>query len=494
MRWVGLLPSLVLWCGCSLVSAAPQSALPAWPGVPSATQVPFIAWVEVAPEGSGRAVVYYPQEDRQEVLATSEPGETPLAIHILPSLGRLFAPTTSEEPQTERGLYLDSGTGQVLQPPAVLGLEQNPRRVLIDLVGDRAVVLEHEQDAEVRQPTAKLYLFRGETAADLGRVYVESAYSSAGLTYYGLNATRRYLTWSGPDGNFRCDLETGEVRPQERRGRWLPDGVHFLTQSPAGADRWRWQLTDADSLEPVATGEGLIAEVSPDGTYWTIHNEDPDHDPPRFLQVVPGSRPSATARLLGGSWVIDGTRIRFFTRTRDAAGQSGVYRITLSGYQKLPLAGDIYGQPEVLSRADGGRVALFRYRKTRQAGLAAGAGREVQLVILDFSGQEKLHTTVSQPAPESGMAGPLGDYVCVVDQTPDGFQVKRVNYMTGQVETVLQSAAEDLHMARVGSVVVAQAWHSGGTTDAHWELFVGRQEGQQWQPLAQYARDVQWRP
>ena len=81
-----------------------------------------------------------------------------------------------------------------------------------------------------------------------------------------------------------------------------------------------------------------------------------------------------------------------------------------------------------------------------------------------------------------------------MDQTPDGFQVKRVNFLTGQVETVLQSDAEDLQIVRVGSVVLGQAWHGGGTADAHREVFVGRQEEQRWQRLAQYVREVQWRP
>lgn len=452
-----------------------------------AEQVAFVAYVEDTNDGGTQAVVYYPDQDRSEVVATGGADESPLVLKILPRRWRLWAPFGGA-----RLIYLDSITGKLVEPSPNLSLEENRQWALIDLVGDRAVVLEHE-GGHGQRLTARLYLVRGSETIDLGRVFVQSPLSSIARTYHSLSADRNYLTWDGPDGRHRCDLRTGDVHAQEHPRKELPDGTGSIEQWQDGAGIWHWKLFDADGEQPVASGEGRIREISPGCTYWAIINDAEDYDPPRFVQIIPGREPSAETRIAEGPWAINGTEAQFWaTRPSRDSEVSSLYRITPEGYKLFTYEGYKGGLGRVLTVENGGRVALrLRTPKTTSPGVAEGNQYTHELVIIDFTGNEKLRTEIGGST--MGVPPPVADYVCVVGKILNDWQVKRINFITGEVKLVLNCSAVALNLGRVGTHYLARAYQGEGR-EAPYDLYVSKQNAERWDLLAGNAREVQWRP
>ena len=494
----------LLLCGCARDSATTQGGSAIIEPAERAREASgFIAYVVELDNGGSQAVVCYPDEDHEEIVMTREPGERPPHLWILPSDVIPSTPYVWRDgevvegnwaPFEHREVYLDSVTGEVLQPDAVLGLDEYWRRQLIDLVGDRAVVLEYDTDRGPRHPTAEVCLFQGTVLTELGRVFVQHQLSSSWARYYSLSPDRNCLSWSGPGGSHWCDLRTRQVYAHERLCKWLPDSSGFVEQWKDQAGIHHWNLFDADSAEAVASGEGTVNEVSPDCVYWAIVNEawtrakyrEPD-DPPRLVQLIPGREPSSETRIADGPWAIEGADVRLFAAGWHSENETLLYRITPQGHVAFVLEGKSYGKPRVLQLEDGGRV---------------GISLDDQLVILDFDANEKLRTEATffsrsrghalLPAPSDG------NFLCIAARTLGRWRIDRFNFITGEVETVLTCDAESLEVHRIGNSYFAAAHHGKGkppwNLQAPWDLYVGDQDGKHWQLLAKSVRKLRWGP
>jgi len=494
--WVALALLVGLGCGCAREETdIATAALASEPQDRSAEQVAFIAYVQTTDDGGTQAVVYYLDEDRKEVVASSAPGEPPLRVKILPEAWpeRLLGYTRGPG---ETVVYLDSATGKLLQPDLAVALEDNPRRTLVDLIEQRALVLEYEGGKREVRPTAKLYLFRGAQACELGQVFMQSPFSSMGERYYWLSTDRNVLTWEGPGGSFEVDLRTGNVQAWDSQHvcTALPDGAGSLERWQDEAGRSRWRLYKPHSDEPVAEGEGRPLDVSPDGIYWAIVNDGEGHDPPRFVQLIPDREPNPETRIAEGAWAINGTEAQFwFAYRQRSRNETWVYRITPEGHDRFVLKDMILGSPRVLTLEDRGRIAAIVRpasavcRKNEPHGFVY----EDKLVLLDFEGKERLRTegAFMPPCP----APPIEDFVCVVDRTPEQWRVNCVNFLTGGVETVLRCEAVSLEIDRVGTHYLAWAYR-GEDTDAPYDLFVSKQSVKQWDVLAENVRKFARRP
>ena len=395
----------LLLCGCTQDSATTQGGSATIQPAEQAREASgFIAYVVELDNGGSQAVVCYPDEDHKEIVMTREPGESPPHFWILPSDVTRSTPYVWRDgqvveqkwaPSEHREVYLDSMSGKVVQPDVALGLDEYWRRQLIDLVGDRAVVLEYDTDCDPHHPTAKLYLFRGAEPTELGRVFVQGPVSSSGLGYYSLSPDRNYLSWSGPGGSYWCDLRTARVRAQARTRRGLRDGSGFIEYWQDDAGVSHWELFAADGQRAEGSGEGIVGEISPDCVYWTMINIAEDYDPPRFLQVIPGREPSTETRIAEGLWAIEGTDAQFIFAFRQRHHKEAlVYRIRQEGYQKFTLEGNVLGRSRVLTLDDGGRVAFIVRPLSApiRDDEPFGYVYDDELVIFDFDGNEKLRT------------------------------------------------------------------------------------------------------
>ncbi len=505
--WIALALLIGLGCGCAHeetdIATVPVASGPGESSTRSTEQIPFVAYVQDTDDGGTQAVVYYPDQDRKEIVMTRQPGESRPHFWILPSDVTRSTPYRWRDgevvegnwaPSEHREVYLDSMSGKVVQPDAALGLDEYWRQQLIDLVGDRAVVLEYDTDCDPLHPTATVCLLQGTDLTELGRVFVERPMSSSLARHYSLSPDRNYLSWSGPGGSYWCDLRTKQVYAHERLCKWLPDSSGFVEQWKDLADTHHWKLFDGDSEQPVAQGEGHIREISPDGVCWAIVNEawtrakyrEPD-DPPRFVQLIPGREPSPETRIADGPWAIEGADARLFAAGWHSENETLLYRITPQGHVAFVLEGKSHGKPRVLQLEDGGRV---------------GISLDDQLVILDFDGNERLRTEatlVSRARAHALLPAPSeGNFLCIAARTLGRWRVDRFNFITGGVETVLTCDAQSLEVHRIGNSYFAVAHHGKGkppwNLQAPWDLYLGKQDGKHWQLLANNVHRLRWGP
>lgn len=297
----------LLLCGCMQDSATTQGGSATIEPAEQAREASgFIAYVVELDNGGSQAVVCYPDQDHKETVMTREPGERPPHLWILPSDVLRSTPYMWRDgqvveqnwaPSEHREVYLDSMSGKVVQPDAALGLDEYWRRQLVDLVGDRAIVLEYEADCDPFHPTAKVCLFQGTDLTQLGRVFVEHQMSSGCLPHHSLSPDRNYLSWSGPEGTFWCDLRTARIHAQDLGGIGRPDARGFIKEWQDDAGIWRWELFDAATEQSVASGQNRVFELSADFVYWTLVNDEQDC----VLLTVPdvdASADSPAAKLL----------------------------------------------------------------------------------------------------------------------------------------------------------------------------------------------------
>ncbi len=280
MKWcAALLPLLVV--GCSRKQSTPP-VRPQPVVAPAQAQVPeqdSVAYVQQSADGTKRAAIWWAGENREQVLVEGVQGEVrmqPLpngwpwwneyALHGRPAL---------EHPGKPCPLYIDTYTGLHVTPGPALGLDDG-HSVLLDLVGDRAVVIRQTDTPDLHEPSAMLVLYQGATAEELGRVYLTPPMMSYHRRYFALSPDRSRLAWSGPEGSFLADLATGEVQkrpreyswdgsstnePEMRDFRWLPDGSGFIEYRWIDGDP-HWERFSPDGQGPVATGRGLLPELT----------------------------------------------------------------------------------------------------------------------------------------------------------------------------------------------------------------------------------------
>lgn len=290
-RWSGvkgtwlMLVALVMVCASQQAPPDGATRPPVAEPEKARGQAGFVAYVEQLPDGSAQAVIYYPAQDRTEILVTTAPTKPSPFVWILPSdvvpCSPYDAPArdgkeTTWVPVRDRYVYLDSVTGKVVSPDAHLGIDTY-RRQLIDLVDDRALVLEYETDCEPLNPSAKLHLFRGTDSTELGRMFVEFIGSSSGTICYSLSPDRDHVSWRGPDGSYWSDLRTGRTHTLDSGERGGPDGSGVIREWRDDAADWHWEVLDTGSEWPVARGLGRIDPVSPGRVYWTIFDADEEH-------------------------------------------------------------------------------------------------------------------------------------------------------------------------------------------------------------------------
>ncbi len=481
-------------------------------------QAGFVAYVAQLPDGSAQAVIYHPAQDRTEILVTTAPTKPSPFVWILPSdvlpCSPYDAPArdgkeTTWVPVRDRYVYLDSVTGKVVSPDAHLGIDIY-RRQLIDLVDDRALVLEYETDCEPLNPTAKLHLFRGTDSTELGRMFVEFIGSSLMTICYSLSPDRDHVSWTGPDGSYWCDLRTGRIHtvdsgerglpfPGWRRHRWLPDSSGFIEawEKPLGA--YRWNLFEADGEQPIASGKGRIGEISPDCVYWTIVNESwtrdeyrTHHDPPRVIRIIPGRQPSPETQIAEGPWAIDGSKVRFFAAGRRSASETIVFRITPEGHDSFVVSGKWHGEPRVLQLEDGGRIGMILRPPSSATRIdqTYSAAHDDELVVFDFDGSEKLRTDATI-LPDCHTVD--GDSVLVVDRTPKDWRITRVNFRTGDVGLLLTCHGSSMDVHRIGASYLAMVGQ-GKKMPAPWDVYVGKSNERSWRFVAQNVRNIRWGP
>ena len=297
--------------GASASATAPTEAIEQ-----AQEPVTFVWYVKSELGGRMSATAYYPGEDRSVVVATSTAWGLPPRIHDLPLRGVLTFRLPYDDPAYEQPVYFERVTGQLLHPNHRLRLGRDPHRVLLDLVGERALVAELEPPGQ-GQATARLLLHRDDRLVELGRVWMEQRGSGPDPRmiepHHALSPDRDHLIWEGPEGTFEADLETGEVRPGEARSSDKYDERGHSTFWRYDYGRWtqKTQPSDYDRLR-AESGKDIWL-ISPGGTYWAFRRQDPAGGPPATVQVAPGRAPSMTERVARLPWAINGTEVFLWT-------------------------------------------------------------------------------------------------------------------------------------------------------------------------------------
>jgi hypothetical protein len=493
-RALALVALLVLLCGrqappgASAEADEPRTA-PDRPGDAPATRVPFVAYVQDTQEGGTRVVVYYPDEDRSEVVAISEPGDPPLTLRPTVTSWPHFTvpPPQPQAPPQARRIFLDSRTGHLVQPDSSLHLGEGAGSSVLDVTRERALLVEYERDAGKgleHAPTGRLYLCKGPRRTELGRVWLPSMYAAAPRISHHLSPDGNYVLFDGPEGSYGAELPSGQVEPRPECQQWLADGSGYLNRWRGGDKVTRWKLIEPHSGRVLAEGEGYVDDISPGGTYWVIRNEDRDTEPPVFVRLAPGRQPSDTERVAQGPWAIQGRRAEFWACSRRtvAEGRTALCRIGLQGHQKRVVAG-LAWSPQVLTLEHGGRLAV-RVGEPPAPG-EAGVVRRQHSLITDFQGNEIVRLRCEGPLVK------LGEAVCVLVLDDEGQHIKRIDLMTGEAEVVLNTDAGEFSLGRLGNTALVLTSEEAGS----WRLRLAREDGRVWPLLAEGLRErPYWSP
>jgi hypothetical protein len=507
MKWcAALLPLLVVGCSRtqSMPPVRPQPALAvAQAEVP---QQDFVAYVQQSADGTKRAAIWWPGEQREQVLAEGVQGEVhmqPLpngwpwwneyALHGRPAVGHPGKPCP---------LFVDTYTGLHVTPGPELGLDDG-HSVLLDLVGDRASVIRQTEAPDRREPSATLLLYRGATANELGRVYLTPSMMSYHRRYLALSPDRDRLAWSGPEGSFLADLAKGEVQkrpreytwygfpskePERRTFRWLPDESAFIEH------RWidgrpHWELFTPDGQGPVATGEGRVHEISPDCSHWAIVNDEATSGPyispedtPRFIRPVPDHKRGPGTRIVTDRWVIDADKVQFFIDQRIGERTRGCFRITPEGHEVvgtlgIPTIHRLVGP--VLSLEDGGRLLMVA--EAPQTG-PEPAGEGGEAVVYDFNGDERFRIPIRMQPYRASL--PEYSLFALADKGDDGWRVTLFNVVTGEAKVVLTCQAHEVRVWRAGEehfIAIAEQHARHRLAD----LYVGGIDAGPWRLVAE---------
>jgi len=464
----------------------------------------FVAYIHALDDGRHQAAIYFPAENRTEVLRVWEAGSEDAGIMALPRGWRPPGEVPLAHPEHALAL-IDRRTGvPVPYPEAARAFGEHPQ--LIDVVGERALAVYYTGELGPAQPLGKLVLFHGDEPTELGRVFLASGFSSNPAAYYALSPGRRCVIWSGPDGSFLADLDSGEISPRanvqvgqgepgrsasERGAQWLPDSTGLLEQWRVADDHSEWELFDADGSGPAATGEGRIYEFAPGCEYWAVVPYEmpgpgfPDAAvPPRRIEVIPGRTPSPDGEATEGRWEIRGAEVRYSICGKHSDTESIVFRISPDGFETFtfPNHGDRRGG--ILSLEGDGLVMA---RATEPAGarviepsLANGSVRQ-SLVIMDLAGAEKLRVPLHWPSDPSWDSS--GTTLVVPERAGDGWRVDLIDVASGDRRSVLEPEGYMIHLLRCDEQFLVAAQHSKDGPRVL-DLFLGGPDDETWEVLA----------
>lgn len=484
-----LLLVIALAPGCQQDAQTGSAASTDQPLVPLAP-TPYIAYVEDTEKGGTEVVVYYPEYDRTQIVATSAPGEPQLTLGRGRKAGWLYGDrgttTREEDAPAKQMVYLDPRTGELGQPHPTIGLSDYERRSLLDIRDSRALVIERDTSAELSrqaQPMAKLILYQGDQATELGRTWLPSPYAAALRISYHFSPDGNWLLWEGPEGSFGADLRTGKVEPRPRFHKWLGQGETYLSGEHQSGVR-RWKLVETHSRAILAEGTGYVDYISPGGTYWGFRHPE-QWDMPPSMQLAPGREPKPGEVVAEGPWAIDGKQVHLWAtyRPRDRRSEDVtiVCRVGRGGVEEFEVAG-LVRMPEVLTLEQGGRVAML-------AGFRPETGKRTsvvrhELVVLDFAGKEIMRRECWAQMVR------LGSAVCVIVFQGDCWELLCVDPLTVEETVRLSGENNSLDLRSLGKDYAILKVCSGKGEDWRADVYVGMDQGRQWRLLAKEVREV----
>ena len=457
MRSAHVVCLVVLGVVCLLSNgcrAAPEAAAPTSSTPPTPTA--FIYYATPLPGGGSEAFLYW-QGGAPEKVATAALGALPFDLRLLPASGEVLeASRAIELPPTVQPLYVDWASGKVVHPDPAWDVEANPRRVLIEAAGDRAVVLEF---SIAKSYLATLYLYRGAALVTLGEVTVNDLrHSLARDTLLFLDADREHLTWTGPAGAFEADLTTGQVT----------------------------QVTPQEAGPPTPPAEPWpkdLRAVSPGGTYHLLMDKNAPAAPKMRLVVAPGKEPSDEEMVAQGGWAIDGKDASCWVGVGDPLSY---YRLRLGGAERFAV-----GKPVItmrtLSLAEGGRLLLGLGARPIVDGKIPSEWDRAwpcEVRVVDFGGKQVCSAGALHAY--AYWAGPLQKWeaLWVLDRRGEEGVLQRVDYMNGKVEEVLRG--RHLRVFDWGETLVAAAGHDDDNPQgaaARFDVYVAEDQGRQWRKL-----------
>jgi len=474
-------------------------------------------------------VVFDLEAERAETVASWEAGEPTPAVYSLPSHVSPQSPYPAigsrKEPELqpfwERCLYLDSFTGQLAQPDPALGLHDG-RQFLIDIVGDRALLIYVDSHVGAGLATGQLALFHGDQRTDLGAVSLSTHLHAAPVRFYTLSPDRRYFCWTGPEGTCIADLDSANAieRPGRYRwtGRtwgwggfeagerildWLPDSSGRIEFWHDGDKRWHWEVFEPLGEAPVGSGEGRVTAFSPDVTHMLVYSEEADAHrgkplppdvPPYLLRPLPKrSTPGAPVPVdregLDRGWAIDRDRVAYYAEALANETELAVCRITPEGFTRLPVRSSKPSYATVLAVADGGRLGVWTPIADRGEATVTAALPRYSTTTYDFAGKEKLRFAGHPQAADPGS----GEFARVDGEGGD-MRVTLTNALTGDRGAALHCSAEYVRVAQQGGHFVAYAFQDAGGSGA-FDLFAAQADDTEWRAIARGVhalRPISW--
>ncbi len=484
-----LLLVIALAPGCQQDAQTGSAASTDQPLAPLAP-TPYVAYVQDTEECGTEVVVYYPEYDRTQIVATSTRGEPQLTLGRGRKAGWLYGDrgttTREEDAPAKQMVYLDARTGELGQPDPSIGLSEHEQRWPLDIHDNRALVIERDVAAEPSRQArlmAKLIIYQGDQATELGRTWLPSPYAAALHISYHLSPDGNWLLWEGPEGSFGADLRTSKVEPRPRFHKWLGQGGTYLSGEHQSGVR-RWKLVETQSGAILAEGTGYVDYISPGGTYWGFRHPEQGEKPPS-VQLGPGREPKPRELVAEGPWAIDGEEVHLWAtyRPRDRRSEDVtiVCRVGRGGVEEFEVAG-LVGMPEVLTLEQGGRVAML-------AGFRPETGKRTsvvrhELVVLDFAGKEIVRRECWAQMVR------LGPAVCVIVSQGDGWGLVRVDPLTGEETQMLSGKNKRLDLRSLGKNYAVFQVYSGKGESWRAAVYVGMDQGSQWRLLAEEVREV----
>ena len=205
-----LIPFVLTGCTQPERAAAAPSSLPSVTVPTAAPDAPiqpahFVAYVEATEEGGYRAIAYFPDEDRTEVLQTWEDVGPAPVLAVVPSPMAWLRSAFGTDAGAPR-LHLSSYTGDLLLAP-----EAATEALVLDIIGDRALCARLETDAGAMQPFYGLTVYHRADATELGSVYGKPIWSSQMMRFHTLSPDRDLILFTGPDGTYDVECDPSHV-------------------------------------------------------------------------------------------------------------------------------------------------------------------------------------------------------------------------------------------------------------------------------------------
>jgi hypothetical protein len=406
----------------------------------------------------------------------------------------------------------------VVRPWPALGLTDDGT-YLVDIVGERALVIYPDATFPGPLATGELVLFRGDERESLGKVWLITARHAIAFRYFSLSPDRNHIIWTGPNGTHVADLRSAKIA--ERSGEyswsdrawgspgleagkrvvdWLPDGSGIIEHWHDGDEVSHWEIFEPLGGAPIASGDGRIAGFSPDCTHMLIHNEEarkylggfwhPDVPPytlrPAPIRITPGARRWADWDGDTRHWAVHADSVSYFECGRVSDTETVIYRITSAGSHTFTVDASGRMWVTVLRANDGGRVGAAVHVQDQTA--APEAERRYETIIFDFGGNEKMRLDDYPQA-----ADPDTGVFALVERDGKHNRVKLVNALTGEARLVLECEGAVLRVWLQGSHFVAHA-DADPKGEGDFDLYVGRVGDGEWTLVARAVQSPRTAP